>query len=454
MKSRTLSLASIRIPLLVALLMTVAFVSTRSRDPNELWESAGGIDEQVLIRSGIWLVLGCLAIWCVARARADLRLLRTGPLFWYGLWVIMALVTASYVVAPLLVIYYSLQLGVALVLVISLRHNLDKLPYFASVYVAVFWLLLFAEYLPGGMPGWMQTAKDEYAALAGGDEVWRFGDVFGHPSQLSIVSAVAAIQLAARMNRGNLRTHGPLVAWMVLSTMMAISRTAIAGLVAGMIIVAMAHKSLFRVVLIAGTLLSLAVMFTDLPSMATDYFMRGQTEDEFSSLTGRDVIYNAALRRATESLPFGFGFRSGRKDLLIHDEKAPKIGHSHNLFLEAATGMGIPGLVLAVMIVLTTVRQSVRVLRRPPAIVSSGFQRGELVGMLMPLAAFCIMDLGFASEVTPVLMMYLLVFARIQAEVLGAPIVGHPQRLLSSPAFFIHRSMPIVVPAEQATGRP
>ena len=53
----------------------------------------------------------------------------------------------------------------------------------------------------------------------------------------------------------------------------------------------------------------------------------------------------------------------------------------------------------------------------------------------MPLLGFCVMDLGFASEATPVLFTYLLLFARVQTDVLNERSVSVRDPRLSLAAF-------------------
>ena len=103
-----------------------------------------GFDAQVIFQIVSWTAFGLIGLWLLATGRADLRLLRRGPLFWYGGFVTLALISTLYSASPLLTLYRSLQLAVAVVLVISLRERLTHLYMLIVAYVAVNWGLFAA----------------------------------------------------------------------------------------------------------------------------------------------------------------------------------------------------------------------------------------------------------------------------------------------------------------------
>src|SRR5207253_4829883 len=67
--------------------------------------------------------------------RADLRLLRRGPLYWYAGFVLLALFSAVLAPNPLLTVFRSAQLAIALLLVISLRDHLKHIYLFICLFL-------------------------------------------------------------------------------------------------------------------------------------------------------------------------------------------------------------------------------------------------------------------------------------------------------------------------------
>ena len=139
----------------------------------------------------------------------------------------------------MLTAYRSLQHGVAIVLVISLGKQLRDLNPFVFTYIAINWLLVILS-LTGlhGDVAWIARPHDETVMFsAAGTEQWRFRSALGSPSYVSIVAAVGAVSLAVRSVGAMSVSRGLGVCWLALTTILTVSRTAIAGLCGGMFIV-------------------------------------------------------------------------------------------------------------------------------------------------------------------------------------------------------------------------
>jgi len=128
------------------------------------------------------------------------------------------------------------------------------------------------------------------------------------------------------------------------------------------------------------------------------------------SLTGRAGLYEEAHRRIERSWPYGMGFQSGRVDPL--DEDNVTMAHAHNMFLESAMGW-------AWRACWRSAWSSFR--RCGPlagwcfrATVQAARSGAECAAMLMPVAAFCVLDSGFATTVNQVVMLMLVILARAQ----------------------------------------
>ena len=251
------------------------------------------------------------------------------------------MISTLYSASPLLTLYRSLQLAVAIVLVISLRERLTHLYMLIVAYVAVNWVLFLLGLLglDGGL-AWLRGPDDLYVSYGGNEfEAWRFWTAFGHPSHISIVAAgIAAIGLSARASGRQWITHGPLVAWLLLTVMLTVSRTAIAATLLGLCLVAAGRRALLPVVGLGCALLFFALVIPGTHQTTMDFLMRGQSAEEFASLTGR--------RQADLLLPpwtnwrgpgfLGHGFRAAR----VYGLGDKDIVHAHNLILEVWHHLG------------------------------------------------------------------------------------------------------------------
>jgi O-antigen ligase len=377
----------------------------------------GGFDAQVKFQMLSWCLLGLLGLWLLLKGRADLRLVQAGPLFCYLLFIFAALLSVAVSPAPLISAYRAVQHGIALVLVISLRGNLNRMVAFIAAYLGVNYLLLVM-----GVTGldfnqeWIEYyVRDQ--SLWSGDFMhrWRFTTAYGHPSWISIAGAVGAISIAARTRGAQWSTRWPLFALFVLATILTVSRTAIFGLFVGLAIVAVGRRRVFISLLFLLLPAAALLVSPEIREGIAHYLQRGQTERELEEFTGRAGLWRVATERIERSLPFGEGFQSGRVNPLEGDNE--NMAHAHNLILEAAAGTGIVGgLAVAVALVLW-IAQLAWLLRnsRSPDEVSRAW---ELTAIAAPLLAFCVLDSGFANTLHHVTFLYLIAMARTQTAVL------------------------------------
>ena len=404
----------------VWLLLLTALASFRNREGSALFEQ-GGLDVQVVFQIVTWFGLGALGLYLIASGRADLRLVTRGPLFWYACFVCAALLSMVFSPSPPLTAFRACQHAVALVLVISMRQQLRHVYALIIMYVAVNWLLLLIA-LSGfhGGVDWIHAPVEGYAYNSGdGMRRWRFWTAYGHPSWISIVSAAGAIGLSWRARRGQWAYRGPLIAWLVLTTVLTVSRTAIAGMAVGFVVVLAGRRTLLPWICLVGFFVPLVFMSTDVREPVSRYMLRGQNAAEFQSLTGRVDLYGEAMRRIGRSLPLGTGFQSGRVHPLYED--LVSMAHAHNLFVEALTGMGVLGGLVVVLITFSVIN-TIWQLVQPGSDPARRYVGWELCAVSVPLVAFCVMDSGFVTSVNQVVMLYLVVMARAQTVLIdGEP---------------------------------
>lgn len=407
------------------MLMLTTFASFRSRHATELLGGAG-IDAQVQYQLAIWVLFGGLAAWQLLNGRVELRLLGSGPLFWFACFGSLALLSSVHSAMPALTFFRSGQLLIALVLVVSLGEAIRDVHRLALLYIGVNTLLVLiaAAGLDGGIE-WIRGPGDSFLPRSGTAEVpWRFASAFGHPSLISIAAACAALSLAARSRGGRWWVSGPVILWMLLVLLLTASRTAIAGFLGGAAVLVVTHRKFHLPALAAVTVGSAMLMVPVVQDRAARYLLRGQDATEFKSLTGRDVIYSAALERATAALPWGEGFQGGRVEVL--DEQGAEVGiaHAHNLLLECLIGNGFAGLLIGCLF-LASLCWRVGVLlwaqrQGRSAIGDVDNDAVELAAVICPLLAFCILDRGFAAPVDPVVLLFLAVAGHTQKIWLAA----------------------------------
>jgi hypothetical protein len=400
----------------VWLWILTAMASFRVRSGAELFID-GGFDWQVKFQIISWFLLGLLATWLLLSGRADLRLVASGPLLCYAVFVGAALFSVCVSQAPSLTAFRAVQHGIALVLVISLGGNLQRMIAFITVYLAINWVLLILAVtgLDFGQLWISEYVKNQ--SFFSGDfmQRWRFNTAYGHPSWISIIAAIGAISLAARTRGAAWQWAGPLLAFFVLSTILTVSRTAIIGLVLGLGVVAIGRRTVFLWLAVVLLPASMLLVSTEIREGIAHYLQRGQTDEEVESLTGRAALYRVATERIHRSLPLGEGFQSGRLNPL--EEGNETMAHAHNLVLEATAGAGIvAGIAVAMAVVLWILQLAWLLARsRHDADDSTAW---ELCALSVPLLLFCVLDSGFANSIHQVTFFYLVAMARTQVAVL------------------------------------
>lgn len=408
---------SFRSSLLIWCAILLTFTGLRPpRHPSELMKS-GGFDWQVKLQAIIWVCLGVVGLLLIVRRRADLRLIRSGPLFWYLGFVVLALISAAWSASPLVTAYRAVQHGVAVVLVISLREQLRNLNLYLGIYIALNWVFvaLWATGLHGGND-WIAGSADQGTAFMAqaGDLQWRFRSTAGHPSHISIVAGVAAISLAMRTSGRHWLARSMGCGWMMVTVVLTVSRTAIAGMFGGLFLVAFSRHKLAIVLCVAGIVIPAAMLSRPVRDKAGKYLRRGQTTRQFGSMTGRVPIYERVLEKARDNAMTGIGFQSMRVDPIAEGWL-----HTHNLFLESLTSLGVVGVLMSLMVLLSSGAGIITLLMQQHG--RDGPNRlaaWENAAMAVPLLAFCILDVGFFAALNATVMTYIAVMAKIQTDVL------------------------------------
>ncbi len=421
--------SNLRTALWVWVFALVSQMAFRQREVSELM-APGGFDMQVKFQIAAWMGLGVFAWQLIVRRVADLRLVVRSPLCWFAAYVVIAMVSTLYSTSPPLTLYRAGQLAVIIALVISLRDSLDRIHLFVFVFLALNWVLVLMANL--GLDfglGWIRGADNAFMVFDRQTTApWRFSSPMAHASQISIVGGASAVGLAMRTTRKTLPDNLPFILFAVVTVLLTVSRTAIAAMLVGFIVVAIVRKSFIPLALLAGFALPLALIFTPVGDKLVEYTMRGQSVEEFQSLTGRSDIYRLGIARAMESMPLGEGFCAGRAESIVEKNVGQSIVHAHNLFIESAIGMGLLGLFASLMILVALGRSLLMAIQLKPD--RSGVSPGwEPLAMSIPLVAFCILDRGFAAPAGPYVYLFVVVLAMTTRMLMKQPSPNTPAPL-------------------------
>ena len=145
----------------------------------------------------------------------------------------------------------------ALVLVLSLGARLKDVYTFVLVSLGVNWLLVILG-ITGVNFGQSWIVSPGKAFLMHGEtpeQPWRLCTAFGHPTQIGVVAAAAAVGLLARTRRGDWKKNGPWIAFFAITAVLTVSRTCIAGMVLGILLVVLVRRDLWPVSLAATAVL-------------------------------------------------------------------------------------------------------------------------------------------------------------------------------------------------------
>lgn len=415
----------------VAVWIITTFAMFRTRSINDLL-GGNAVDGQVAFQVVSWGLLGLLAVSCVLSGRVDLNLLRRGPVAWYLAFTCLALASTLYSVNPAFTFFYAAQNLTLILLVCSMGHRLDAIYRLIVLYVGINWMLLLLGTLgiTFGLE-WITTAEESYIRFGGSPgEMWRFSTAFGHPSLLSIVAAIGAVGIAT--SDGALRLRRLLVVWLAITVILTLSRTAIAGMAAGFVIVAIRRGTVSLATTVVFLSLSAALCMPGFDNQLTAVLMRGQSSDEFNSLTGRSEIYSVALQRISESW-LGDGFRSLRGRPLLGEQWGQGVSHAHNLVLQAVIDLGYAG-AFTVLMTLGTLGAYALSLAWPRLRGGATNRLDfETLAIFFPVLAFCTLDSGFAVNVNAFVVVFVVICARARWKVLTGNIgyEGHGHDLHS-----------------------
>ena len=233
-----------------------------------------------------------------------------------------------------------------------------------------FWLAFIAFISALGVSGFVFPNYQEGRFAWQGMHAGTVGGFLGVAVVMVTFFLISSTPLSNRQ-RVLLVLAGSWCLWLLILT---ITRSTLAATAVGLLSLVSLHAyrggpsrratALFAVVLGMGTLWWFA------PMIAT-YALRGQTIENFASLTGRTELWQYALGLISEAPLLGHGYGSGR---VLLTQAFPWGGTGHNLWVEVGLGLGIVGVAIVTGLLIWILRQGWLMVRvRMSAVALSGF---------------------------------------------------------------------------------
>jgi O-Antigen ligase len=361
-------------------LSTASDMKFRLRDPTAALQ--GAIDAQVAFELGVWLVM---ALWGLAImtaggrriADADLRS-DIGPAL--RVFVVVALVSVMscvYAPTPTLAAVRGGQLVVLASLLVWTYRQLRV----SSERLRVFWLTtrrtVWAIAIIASALNLLLPLQDPTLSTPTPGEPARFHWFAVHPIATAGMLGLAVILLTGTLfgldDRLFRRATGKVVRIVLLCglwTLLLATRSrgsifATLGGTAVLITLAPSRRRravavLVTVTIVAGLLFATTVA-RSASETATTFILRGQSDTDFRSLSGRQELFDLAWRLFLERPVLGYGYGAGRSVFL---ERIPWAGESHNVVVEIGISLGLVGLALYVLLFTRVIRQLAFSIRR------------------------------------------------------------------------------------------
>lgn len=344
---------------LVVLLLLASKLDVRVRDPSLAVQ--GVVDTQILVELAIWAIVGA---WAAGRLLRSHRWLMEGfpgqlgpALKWYVPIGLMSLVSALLLRGSALTVVRAAQLLVLLALAVLVQrdvrqgraHVVDVWTAAARVLVgAVLGLMVLGYLLPQVTSGY-----ETYYGFA------RYRLLQMHPIGtaqllgLAVVACAADLLLKVRRPSGTEQTLLLLAALVLSAGLWATkARGAMVATVVAVLVLVLLSSQLRRrgALLLAGAALAVPVASGALDDALRTTLLRGQSEEELLSLTGRTELFGYAWQLFTERPVSGWGYLATR-DIFL--ERFPWAGESHNAVVDIALSLGLIGLTLYLGLLVT-----------------------------------------------------------------------------------------------------
>jgi exopolysaccharide production protein ExoQ len=343
--------------------MTLAFLlipiaGTKFRNRNAMDAVNSVVDGQVILELAIYALIGIMTLIIMYATRfrwPRLTLTARVVLAFTGLTAI----SAFWSYAPMLTLVRSIQLATLVLLTIVAVTAFGASRVTRALTSAVIIYVLVCAALAAAFPAFQGTTTDHQG-------IRRFSWFSLHPITVAVYVGIALVLLAAGLmyGREGLRrrllgipevlyliplgvilmatnSRGPLFA--VIATIALLVAVKVLRPVAATAVIAAALLSVLAFNASGMTFDSLIVSLDNGHSPLREVVLRGQTPEEFESLTGRTELWTELVPLYWERPMLGFGYQASRQLVL---ETRPWAGHAHNGLIETMLDVGIVGTLL------------------------------------------------------------------------------------------------------------
>lgn len=312
------------------------------------------------IQVSIWLLCLGYALGTLARRPERLRVLRGPAARFTTAFALLCCASTLYAYSPLLTLGWSLKLLTCLTMTVafidpseplrSIRNLLD-----GTIMGLTFMLLGFVSL------GVLSTGDLEYSAAEADSS--RLGGTLMSPNELAAVSGLLLVLCLVRLLK---RTRNlPSVAGVLIAGTLLMGSVGRGGIIAACLasLVALALYRSTRLALVLAMVIGLIlILFPSTVDYGWTAITRGQNPQALGTLNGRFAIWSAAIDLFIERPLLGWGYVSAAGPFQSQFTHMPP-ANTHNAFLEAATGVGLVGLLLLGAAVVSTAATLIHLLR-------------------------------------------------------------------------------------------
>ncbi len=343
--------------------MTLAFVlipiaGTKFRNRDALATVNNVMDGQVVFELALYALIGVMTLVLMSATRFRWpRLTLTARLLLA--FTAFTAISALWSYAPPLTIVRSAQLATLVLLTLVTVTAFGAARVTRALTSAVIIYVLVCAALAAAFPAFQGTTTDHQGFR-------RFSWFSLHPITVAVFTGIALVLLATGIifSRDGLRARRlgiPEVLYAIplgVILLAANSRGPLFAVIAtiGLIVAIKVLRPVTATAVIAAALLgvlafnasgmtidSVIVNLSNGHSQLQEVVLRGQSPEEFESLTGRTSLWSELVPLYAERPILGLGYQASRQLLL---EARPWAGHAHNGFIETMLDVGIVGTLL------------------------------------------------------------------------------------------------------------
>lgn len=265
----------------------------------------------------------------------------SGSLTCMALYAILAMFSATYSLFPLLSLYKGFEVAVFVALGLyagTTLYTWQDVGDLVNILLLVLWYFIVSA-LIGGL---VAPSVAWYWGAAGGYMSFTLSGVFPdiNPNTLTQLAGIVAgcsLVWIFQVSKVSQKVGFSIVFFTALLCIVAShSRTSILAFLITLVIILTVYKKKGLAVFIMA-IGGLLFLFFAIGDIIIDYFMRGQTTEQFTSLSGRTTFWPLVMEWISKSPLMGHGFYSSQKVLF----GVPTVD---NTYLEVLLGLGVIGL--------------------------------------------------------------------------------------------------------------